>query len=221
MNVWKNTCCPQCGAVNVLGALMCHACGKTLRRAGFGARPMDDDDDEPPRKPAKKPARPIDDDEDEEERRPAKKVSRRDDYDEDEEDRRPVKKKRRRRDEEEEEESIRDNAVLNMFLPVGVSIWAMGSFLLGIFGLLGAPVSAGLAGATGNKWVGIGLGAIALIMSVLAIPLGGLSFILRSKKVTYGHVTGYIRAIIGILCGLLGTIAGAVAIWWAAATPLR
>src|SRR5207237_94925 len=132
-----------------------HTCGTKLLRAGLAARPVDDDeDDEPPRKPVRKPApdavqkgvppkkkpaaRPLDGEDDAPPRKPAKKVSR-----DDEDDRRPAKKKVSHRDDEDEDEeveeptSLRDNTLLNMLFPVGVSIWAMSANYLGVLSLLG------------------------------------------------------------------------------------
>lgn len=231
MNDYGKTACPECGAVNGPGAPRCHSCGITLLRAGFAARPIDDDDeDEPPRKPVKKPApdavqkgvppkrkpAPVDD-EDEEERRPTKKVSRRDEDFEDEEERRPAKKRRRDEDDdveiEEPAESIRDNPLLNMFFPVGVPLLAMGANYLGVLSILGVIFGGALAGVLGIKWVGVVLPALAAFMGFLAIITGGLSFIIRPKKTTYGSVTGYMRAIIGIVCGLIGLVGGPIVIF--------
>jgi hypothetical protein len=217
MTAYRNTTCPDCGAGNGPGAPFCAACGKTLRHAGFAARPVDDDEDDAPR-PPRKPARPTDDALRTGNPLPKKKPTRPIDDDDDEEEvRRPVKKKVRRDDEEPAEpESLRDNTVLNMFFPVGVSLWALGSNYFGVFGFLiavfGGLVSAGM----GNKMIGIILPILGGLMCLLAIPLGGLSFILRPKKTTYGGVTGYMRAILGILFGLLGIIAAPVIIWFLA-----
>jgi hypothetical protein len=172
------------------------------------ARPVDDEDDEP-RRPAKKPVR----DEDAVQKgAPAKKPARRpvdeeDDYEEEEE-RRPRKKvSRRDEDVDEEPASLRDNTLLNMLFPVGVSIWALSSNYLGVFGLLLAIFGGAVAAGLGMGMLGYILPGIGGFMGLLAIPLGGLSFILRPKKTTYGGVTGYMRAIIGIICGLLAIIA--------------
>jgi hypothetical protein len=205
--------CPDCGAANGPGAFRCVGCGAALGRGGMAARPVDDDDDEP-RRPIKKPARPGPD----AVRKgapPAKKPARPVD-DEDDEPRRTVKKKvRRPADEDEaddEPESIRDNPILNLFFPVGVSLWALSSNYLGGFGLLGT-FAGFLLGTTVNKWVGVGLASLSGLFCLLAIPLGGLAFILRPKKATYGHLTGYVRAVIGILCGLAGVVAAGVVLF--------
>ena len=101
-------------------------------------------------------------------------------------------KKSKRRDEEpaEEGESIRDNPILNMFFPVGVPILAMAANYLGVFSLLGVLLGAGVAFGSGLKIVGYIVPGLAFFLGLIAIILGGLSFILRPKKVTYGHVTG-------------------------------
>jgi hypothetical protein len=232
MAEYRTSTCPDCGAANGPGAPACHTCGKALVRAGFAARPVDDDDDEP-RRPAKKPGRPaedavrkgapppkkkpVDEDEDDEPRRPAKR--RPVDDDEDDEPRRPSRK--RRRDEEEEEpESIRDNAILNMFFPVGVSLWALGSNYLGVFSLLGAFAGFIGGGVIGVKMVGYVICGLAALFGLLAMPLGALAFIMRPKKTTYGGVTGYMRAVIGIICGLLGIIGAGIAIFMLATIRL-
>src|SRR4051794_34604519 len=111
MTDYRQTACPACGAGNGPGAPFCAACGRALRRPGFAAarRPVDDeDDDEDTRRPARKPApktskRPVDDDYDEEDDRPISK------------------KKARRNEDADDEPSIRDNAILNLFFPVGVN----------------------------------------------------------------------------------------------------
>ena len=71
-----------------------------------------------------------------------------------------------------------------------------------------------LAASMGIKLAGVILPSIGLLFCLVAMPLGGLSFILRPKKRTYGGVTGYMRAIIGILCGLVGVVAAPLAMWW-------
>lgn len=175
----------------------------------------DDDDDAPPRParkpgsdavqkgnplPKKKPARPVDADDDEEEVR------------------RPVKKKVRPRDDEDEPDdepdSLRDNTLLNMLFPVGVSLWALSSNYFGVFGFLIALFGGLASVGMGSKMLGIVLPVIGGLMCLLAIPLGGLSFILRPKKTTYGGVTGYMRALIGILFGLIGIVAAPLIVYF-------
>jgi hypothetical protein len=216
--------CPRCGAVNGLGAPWCHTCGATLSRVGFAARPVDDDEDDEPRPAKKKPApRRDDDDDDDEPRRPAKKpVSRRDDDYDDDEPRRPAKKKPRQ-DEEEESESLRDNPILNMFFPVGVSIWAMGANYLGAFSILGAIFGFALAFTLGAnmKILGMILPGVGAFLGFLAIIMGLLSFIIRPKKTTYGSVTGYMRAVIGIILGFIGLAGGPIVIYFLSTMPLR
>jgi len=179
-----------------------------------------DDDDDKPRPAAKKPARPpegavkkgappkkeavarpIDDEDDEEEevRRPIKKksVRRRDDDDEDD-------------DESEEKTSVRESTALNVLAPVGGSLWGLGSL---VFGVLGAVLPVFLAILyllwDAKTWLGKG-GYVVLVLAGLtglfALPLGALSFIFRPKKKSYGGITSYMRAIIGIILGLVSVI---------------
>jgi hypothetical protein len=216
MTEFGTTICPQCGAGNGLGAPFCATCGLTLVRRGMAARPVDaDDDDEALRQPAKKPARPPQDAM--QKGLPKKKPAPRPiDDDEEDEPRRLVKKKRQREEEQadDEPESLRDSTLLNMLFPVGVSIWAMLSNYLGVLGILAIVFGYLLAVTAGIKslgYIGPGLGGV---LCLLAIPLGGLSFFLRPKKRTYGGVTGYMRAVIGIICGLVGIVGAPLAIWF-------
>ncbi len=204
MTEYHNSACPACGAGNGPGAPFCAGCGRALRRGGAFARPVDDDlhDDEPPRPapdavprgaPGKGPARPADDDLDDVDDRPIRRTSR--------------------QDEDDDEPSIRDNPVLNLFFPVGVSIWALGSNYLGLLGLLAVVFGFIAAGITDVKILGLILPALGALMGLLALPLGALAFIRRPKKVTYGGTMSYIRAVLGILLGLLALIGGPAAIW--------
>jgi hypothetical protein len=242
MNDHLRTLCPKCGARNGPGAPFCAACGKTLLRAGYAARPAEDDEDDEERRPVKKvpsdavqkgapkkgpsdavqkgapkkPAsKPVDDeDEEDEPRRPVKKASRPVDEDDDDEPR-PAKKKARREEEEEEEEaSIRDNPLLNMLFPVGTSIWAMGALYLGIFSILGVGLGYILAATMESKVIGLVLPLGGAALGFPALLLGVLSFFLRPKKTTYGALTGYIRAVVGIFCGIAGLIGGPVVSFW-------
>ncbi len=194
MNDDKKVRCPKCGAVNGPGAPRCHRCGVGLIRAGFAARPVEDPDENQPRKPMRKPAPPSDDEDVEP---------------------RATKKAKRRRDEEPAEQvtSIRDNPILNMFFPVGVPLLAMGANYLGIFSILGVLFGGALAAGMGIRWLGIVLPALGALLGLLAIFMGGLSFIIRPKKTTYGSVTGYLRAIVGIICGLVGLVGGPIVIF--------
>jgi hypothetical protein len=216
MSEYAKTVCPECGSSNGPGAPFCAGCGMTLLRAGFAARPVDDHrDDDRPRVPKKKPAPdtmkkglpppkkkpPVDEDEDEEERRPVKKKVRRRDEDEEE-------------PEQEEEGSLRESTMLNLLAPVGGSVWGLGSLLFGVFGAL-LPVVLYILYQLWNakNWLGkIGYAGVVLaaFMAFLALPLGGLSFIFRPKKGTYGGVTSYMRAIIGMLAGLVGLVLSGV-----------
>src|SRR5262249_27568820 len=132
MTAYGKSTCPACGAGNGPAAPFCAACGKTLIRPGFAARPADDDeDDDEPRRPVRKPAaaagrkgapppkknpaaRPVDDEEEEEERKPAKK-----------------KPARRDQEPEEETESARDSTALNLLAPVGGSLWGLAALIFG------------------------------------------------------------------------------------------
>jgi ribosomal protein L40E len=216
MTDFGKTICPECSAGNGLGAPFCAACGLTLVRPGMAARPADDDedDDDAPRQPVKKPARPPQDAV--QKGVPKKKPAPRPlDDDEDDAPRQPVKKKPRREEEPDEEpESMRDNTLLNMLFPVGVSIWAMLSNYLGVLGVLATVFGFLLAMVAGIKIMGLILPIVGMVLCLLAIPLGGLSFFLRPKKTTYGGVTGYVRAIIGILCGLIGLVGGPAVMWF-------
>ncbi len=214
MTDFGKTLCPECGAGNGLGAPFCAACGLTLVCPGMAARPVDDDDeDEAPRQPVRKPARQPQDAM--QKGVPKKKPAPRPIDDEDDEPR-PVKKKSRREEEEtdDEPENIRDSTLLNMLFPVGVSIWAMLSNYLGVLGVLATVFGFLIATVAGIKIMGVILPSLGILLCLLAIPLGGLSFFLRPKKTTYGGVTGYMRAIIGIGCGLVGIVLGPVAMWF-------
>src|SRR6266853_1508704 len=133
MTEFGKTFCPECGAGNGLGAPFCAACGLTLIRPGMAARPVDDEDeDEAPRRPLKKPARSAEDAVQNEAPRPMKKpAAQRPIDDDDEAPRRSSKKPVSRRDDDDDAagedptESMRDNTLLNMLFHVGVSIWAM------------------------------------------------------------------------------------------------
>jgi hypothetical protein len=204
-----NTLCPECGG----RAPFCAACGRCVLSPGFAARD-DDDDDEPPRRPVKKPAR---SDEGVRSGAPPKKKRPIDDEEEDDEPRRRVKKKRRRDEDDEpdeEPENLRDNTLLNMIFPVGVSVFAMGANYMGVLSLLAVIFGGVIAGVTQVKIIGLILPGVGALFGLIAIVLGGLSFIIRPKKTTYGSVTGYIRAIVGILCGLVGLIGAPVVIWF-------
>ena len=85
---------------------------------------------------------------------------------------------------------------------------------LGVLGVLATAFGFLLAMTVDIKILGFLLPAVGGFLCLLAIPLGGLSFFLRPKKTTYGGVTGYMRAIIGILCGLIGIVAAPAAIWY-------
>ncbi len=48
--------------------------------------------------------------------------------------------------------------------------------------------------------------ALGALLCLAAIVLGIVAFIKRPKKKTYGTVTGYFRAVLGILAGLAGLV---------------
>ena len=185
-----------------------------------------DDEDDKPRPASKKPARPpegavkkgappkkeavarpIDDEDDEEEevRRPIKKkpVRRRDDDDDED-------------DEPEAKTGVRENTALNVLAPVGGSVWGLGSMLCGVLATLVPVVLLILywlpqwnAGAWLGK-LGYAVLGLAACFGLLALPLGGLSFVFRPKKKSYGGITSYMRAIIGIVLGLVSVVLAAV-----------
>jgi ribosomal protein L40E len=229
MSAFGKKTCPECGAGNGPGAPFCASCGKVLLRLGSFARPVDDDDDEdedeaprPAKKPGKAPEgavqkgaplkkpvkKPVDDEDEEEEevrRPPAKK---------------PVKKRAADEDEEDDEEpqSMRENTALNLLAPVGGSVWGLASLAFGVLGAVLPIVLAILYSELWNahRWLGkfgYAVAGLAIFCSLLAFPLALMSFIMRPKKASYGGVTTYLRAIIGVVAGLLGLALGAVAIW--------
>jgi hypothetical protein len=209
MTEYGRTICPECGAGNGLGAPFCAACGLTLIRAGMAARPADDDEDEPPRRPVKKPARPAQDAVQKE--APKKKPALRPIDDDDDPPRRPIKKQLRPRDEDDgdpQEKNLRESTGLNLLAPVGGSIWGLASFTCGLLGTVLPVVVAVLYWLwNAQTWLGklgyVVLG-LAVLLGLLALPLGAMSFVFRPKKGNYGGITSYIRAIIGILLGLVG-----------------
>ena len=178
-----------------------------------------DDEDEKPRPAAKKPARPPegavqkgpppkkkpagkpidadDDDEEQEVRRPVKKTPVRRDDDEDEDD-----------DEPEEKVSVRESTALNVLAPVGGSLWGLASLCFGVLGAV-LPVVLAILYLLWNaqNWLGKGgyaVAGLAGFLGLLAIPLGAMSFIFRPKRSSYGGIASYMRAIIGIVLGLVG-----------------
>jgi hypothetical protein len=179
--------------------------------------PVDDDDDEPetPRKPLKKPARPADDAVRKEAPRPMKKPAPRPPIDNDDETEadvpRRTKKTVRRRDEDddqEEEKSLREHTGLNLLAPVGGSVWGLAAFICGFIGAVVPIVLAVLYwlhhGQDNFGKFGYVIAALGVFIALLTLPFGGLSFIFRPKKGNYGGIASYMRAIVGILLGLIG-----------------
>jgi hypothetical protein len=162
-------------------------------------RPADDDEDDRPRK--KRPS--ADDEVDEEERPKKKKIVR---HDEDEEEERPKKKKKiARREEEDDEDDDLGSSALSAVLPVGGSVFALMSLWLSIISFALAVV------ALGSYFEIITL--LPRIPAILACTMpsfwpfailsGGLSFFTGKRKLSYGSISGNMRAIFGILLALV------------------
>lgn len=159
----------------------------------------DDDIREGSPKPKKKKAAPPPDDDD----RPAKKRPRADD------DEPPRKKKKPDPDEDEEneEEETKDlgSSPLSAIIPVGGNVFGLLSMWLAIFALALALVAVGVY----LEVITI-LGKIPALLAVamptcwpVAILAGGLAFLTFKKKANYGAISGNLRAIGGILLGLI------------------
>jgi hypothetical protein len=116
--------------------------------------------------------------------RPTRRRPADDDDRDREEDDRP--RRRRRRDADEDSNPAGD-AALAAVVPVGVSIWAMVS----LYSALLSCVIPGLG------LIGIFAGIMALVAS-------------KKQQTSYGSVTGNIRAVIGIVLGLLNTVFHAI-----------
>jgi hypothetical protein len=164
---------------------------------------MTDDDirEGDPDKPRKKKRPPPDDDEDD---RPRKKRSSANDEDEEEE--RPKKKKKiARREEEDDEDDDLGSSALSAVLPVGGSVFALMSLWLSIISFALAVV------ALGSYFEIITL--LPRIPAILACTMpsfwpfailsGGLSFFTGKRKLSYGSISGNMRAIFGILLALV------------------
>jgi hypothetical protein len=195
----------------------------------------DDDDDDRPAPPAKKPARPpegavkkgVPPKGPPATKKPAPKPVDAEDEDEDEEEevRRPVKKKPARRDDDDEDDdeprekvSVRESTALNVLAPVGGSFWGLGSLVFGVLASV-SPVFLAILYFLWNahNWLGkagYAVVGLAAFVGLLAIPLGVMSFIFRPKRASYGGVTSYMRAIIGIALGVIGIIICGVVGWY-------
>lgn len=145
-------------------------------------------DDDDDDRPRKKKARPSDDDDDDD--RPKKRSSRDDDDDDD----RP--RKRRRRDEDEDEDSDDlGNSPLGAVVPLGTSIWALASFYLALLSCI-LPLP---------------------LLGLIAIVCGGAAFFTQKHQASYGSITGNIRAVLGVVIGLI-TMIGYSIFWIMMAT---
>jgi hypothetical protein len=127
---------------------------------------------------------------DEDDDRPRKKKSR--SMDDDEDDDRPRKKrsarddddddrprKRQRRDDDEDDDL--GNSPLGAVVPLGVSLWALASFYTSLLCFI----------------PGLGL---------IAIALGVVAFLTAKHKATYGSISGNMRAVLGIVFGLISSL---------------
>ena len=142
----------------------------------------DDDDDDRPRKKKSRPSEDIEDDD-----RPRKKRSARDNDDDDDD--RPRKRRRRMDEDEDEDADDLGNSPLGAVVPLGTSIWALASFYLALLSCV-VPVP---------------------LLGLIAMILGVVSFFTHKQKASYGSVTGNIRAVLGILIGLV-TMVGSTAL---------
>jgi hypothetical protein len=132
-----------------------------------------------PEKRKKKAPPPDDEDED----RPRKK--RRPDDDEDEDDDRPRRKRKIAKDDDDDDLG---NSPLSAIVPVGGSIWALGSFYLALLSCI-IPFP---------------------LLGLFAIGLGILALFTHKHKASYGSLTGNMRAILGILIGFVTMIGSSI-----------
>ncbi|MBI1831792.1 MAG: hypothetical protein HYR84_10115 [Planctomycetes bacterium] len=161
------------------------------------------DDEERPRK-----KRPVDEDDEEADERPRKK--RPVDDDDDEDDEAPRKKKKAVKEEPDEDEDDSGGSALSALIPVGGSVFALVSLWSGVFSFLPALVSLLLVLKRVDMW-GVAnfppvLGCILPILWPIAILSGGLAFFTHKSKSSYGSIAGNMRAIIGILLGLVAML---------------
>lgn len=89
----------------------------------------------------------------------------------------------------------------DLLIPRGVSTWSMAACYLGLIGMC-LPV------------VGFPLALFALICSIVAITR-------RKKSGSYGAVTGDIRAIVGLVFGLIGTVGWGIVLIMMAASSMH
>src|SRR5438094_10048355 len=102
--------------------------------------------------------------------------------DEEEDDDRPRRKKRGARREEEDDDL--GSSALSAVVPVGGSIWALLSFYVALLSCI-IPIP---------------------LLGLIAIVLGVFAFITHKHKASYGFVTGSMRAVLGILIGLISRV---------------
>ena len=156
----------------------------------------DDDIREGSPKKAKKAPPPDEEEED----RPRKKKR-----EADEEEEEAPRKKKKRMDEDEQEESDLGASPLSAIIPVGGSIFALMSFLIGLISFVLALVALASRMDVVHPvgWV-IPPIIACLLPSLwpLALISGGLAFLTHKSKASYGSIAGNLRAIIGILLSL-------------------
>lgn len=112
----------------------------------------------------------------------------------DDEDEKPKKK---RRDADEEGGSDIGSSPLSAVVPVGGSIWALLSFYIALLSCI-VPLP---------------------LLGLIAIILGGLAFMTHKHKASYGSITGNMRAVLGIVIGLVTMIFySIVLVLWAIGT---
>jgi hypothetical protein len=104
---------------------------------------------------------------------------------EDEEDERPKKK---RRDTDDEGGSDIGSSPLSAVVPVGGSIWALLSFYIALLSCI-VPLP---------------------LLGLIAIILGGVAFMTHKHKASYGSITGNMRAVLGIVIGLITMIGSTI-----------
>lgn len=112
----------------------------------------------------------------------------------DDEDEKPKKK---RRDADEEGGSDIGSSPLSAVVPVGGSIWALLSFYIALLSCI-VPLP---------------------LLGLIAIILGGLAFMTHKHKASYGSITGNMRAVLGIVIGLITMVFySIVLVLWAIGT---
>lgn len=115
-----------------------------------------------------------------------KKAPPPDDDEDEEEEERP--RKRRRRDADEEEAADLGSTPLSAVVPVGGSIWALLSFWIALLSCV-VPLP---------------------LLGLIAVILGVVAFLTHKSKASYGSITGNMRAVLGIVIGLLTMIGSTI-----------